>query len=74
MSWRFRLWFHAYWERTRPFETVPKSFTKLIVASYIGHDSIVRRLLGGDQVDVNVKDQYVKRRLYGGTEKARGNC
>lgn len=54
---RFQLWFHAYWNMTYPYEQCPDSFTQMMLACYFGHDSVVRKWLDADKMDVNAKDE-----------------
>ena len=44
-SKRFMTWFQLYWITVRPYSTCPQNFTDLMVASYFGHEIVVRLLL-----------------------------
>jgi ankyrin repeat protein len=54
---RFKTWFKVYWEMAGQWNIDPEFTSILLVASYFGHEAVVRRLLEAD-ADVEAKDVF----------------
>jgi ankyrin repeat protein len=55
-SKRFQTWFNIYWESAHPWESNPGFTSTTLLASYFGHEAVVKLLLATGKVDVNSKD------------------
>ncbi|EHK42503.1 uncharacterized protein TrAtP1_002482 [Trichoderma atroviride] len=55
------IWFRVYWAGKHPSAAFPSNFTTLMVASYLGIETIVRLQLQSPYVEVNVVDDIFER-------------
>jgi ankyrin repeat protein len=62
-SKRFQTWFNIYWKSThRSWESNPGFTSTLLLASYFGHEAVVKLLLSTGKVDVDSKYVYFGRK------------
>jgi ankyrin repeat protein len=56
LSERFQTWFNIYWRSAYPWESKPGFTSTTLLASYFGHEAVVKLLLATGKVDVDSKD------------------
>ena len=57
-SQRFRNWFYVYWTLVHRHQLTPGFISSIMLASYFGHETVVKLLLETGKVDVELKDNY----------------
>lgn len=57
LSQTFKIWFSIYW-KAEGYLNPPYGFTNLLVESYLGHEAVVRLLLGRTDAAADSTDQY----------------
>jgi ankyrin repeat domain-containing protein 50 len=67
-SKRFLTWFQVYWTAVTSYSRCPQDFTDLMVASYFGHETVVRLLLR-EGTDVNEKESHGRTALHEAARK-----
>jgi ankyrin repeat protein len=56
-SKRFQTWFNIYWKSAHRWDSNPGFTSTMLLASYFGHEAVVKLLLATGKVDVDSKDK-----------------